>query len=81
MKVRFLNLDGPVPHLCDTKWDVAHIEPAGLPGHLAAHYRYRGGSNCQAIWSHGRQEGCGWNLARSWRAKRKVRLKNLIIYI
>lgn len=58
-----------VPHLCDTKGDVAHVESASLPGHLAAHYRYRGGSNSQAIWSHGWQEGCGWDLPCSWRAK------------
>ena len=62
----------PVPHLCDTKGDVADVEPAGLPGHLAAHYRYWGGSNSQAIWSHGWQEGCGWDLACSWGAKTKT---------
>ena len=55
----------PVPHLCDTKGDIAHIEPTGLSSHLAPHYRYWGGSNSQSIWSHGRQEGSGWDLACS----------------
>lgn len=59
----------PVTHLCDTKGDIAHIEPTSLSGHLATHYRYWGWSNSQAIWSHGRQEGCSWDLACSWSVK------------
>lgn len=55
----------PVSHLSDTKGDVAHIKPTGLSGHLAAHYWYRSGGNSQAIWSHGWQEGCSWDLACS----------------
>lgn len=56
-----------VAHLCDTKWDVAHIESAGLSSHLAPNHRHGGGSHRQAVWSHGGKEGCGWDLACSWR--------------
>lgn len=55
----------PTTYLCDTKGDVTHIEPTGLSGHLAPHYRYRSGSDSQSIWSHGWQESCGWDLACS----------------
>lgn len=54
-------------HLCNPKRDVAHIESAGLSGHLAPHHRYGGGGHRQAVWSHGGKEGCGRDLACGWR--------------
>lgn len=58
-------------NLCDTKRDVADVQPTGLPGHLTAHDWYWGGCDSQAIGSHGGQEGCGWNLSRSWRGRKE----------
>ena len=56
-------------YLCDSKGDVAHVEPAGLPGHLAAHHGHGGGGDRQAVWGHGREESCGRDLASSWRTR------------
>lgn len=66
--MHFIISPAPLPYLCNAKRDVAHVKPSGLPGHLAAHNGHWGGGDGQAIWGHGWQEGCGWDLACSWRA-------------
>lgn len=56
-------------YLSDAKGDVAHVETAGLPGHLAPDHRHGRWGHGQTIRGHGGEEGGGWNLTRSFERK------------